>query len=37
MPAEEVKKYIRAEDLKLDVAVSKAVDEIKAAAVIENA
>ncbi len=37
MPVEEVKKYIRAEDLKLDVAVQKAVDEIKAAAVIENA
>ena len=37
MPADDVKKYIRKEDLGLDVAVSKAVDEIKAAAVIENA
>ena len=37
MPVENVKMYIRPEDLKLDVEVSKAVDEIKAAAVIENA
>lgn len=37
MPVENVKAYIRPEDLKLDVQVSKAVDEIKAAAVIENA
>ena len=37
MPVEDVKKYIRAEDLKLDVAVGKAVDQIKAAAIIENA
>ncbi len=37
MPVDDVKKYIAAEDLKQDVAVSKAVDEIKAAAIIENA
>ena len=37
MPVETVKQYIRPEDLRLDVAVGKAVDEIKAAAVIENA
>ncbi len=37
MPAETVKQYIRPEDLKLDIEVQKAVDEIKAAAVIENA
>ena len=37
MPVENVKMYIRPEDLKLDVEVGKAVDEIKAAAVIENA
>lgn len=37
MPVDDVKKYIRAEDLKLDVAVGKAVEQIKAAAVIENA
>lgn len=37
MPVENVKAYIRPEDLKLDVEVGKAVDEIKAAAVIENA
>lgn len=37
MPVEDVKKYIRTEDLRLDIAVSKAVDEIKAAAVVENA
>ena len=37
MPVETVKQYIREDDLRLDVAVGKAVDEIKAAAVIENA
>ena len=37
MPVETVKQYIRPEDIKQDVEVSKAVDEIKAAAVIENA
>lgn len=37
MPVENVKMYIRPEDLKLDVEVGKAVDEIKAASVIENA
>ncbi len=36
MPVETVKQYIRAEDLRLDAAVGKAVDEIKAAAVIEE-
>lgn len=35
MPVETVKKYIRAEDIKLDVAVGKAVDLIKDSAVIE--
>lgn len=35
MPVETVKQYIRAEDIKLDVAVSKAVDLIKESAVIE--
>lgn len=37
MTVEQIKMYIRPEDLKLDVCVGKAVDEIKAAAVIENA
>ena len=37
MPVEQVKQYIRPEDLKLDLCVGKAVDEIKASAVIENA
>ena len=37
MPVETVKQYIRPEDIRQDVEVSKAVDEIKAAAVIENA
>lgn len=37
MPVENVKQYIREEDLRLDVAVGKAVDQIKAAALIENA
>ncbi len=37
MPVEQVKIYIRPEDLKLDVCVEKAVEEIKAAAVIETA
>lgn len=35
MPVETVKQYIRAEDIKLDVAVGKAVDLIKDSAVIE--
>lgn len=35
MPVETVKQYIRAEDIKLDVAVGKAVDLIKESAVIE--
>lgn len=35
MPVETVKQYIRAEDIKLDVAVGKAVDLIKGSAVIE--
>ncbi len=37
MPVESVKQYIAADSLKFDAAVQKAVDEIKAAAVIENA
>lgn len=37
MPVENVKQYILPEDLKLDIAVGKAVDEIKTSAVIENA
>ena len=35
MPVETVKQYIHAEDIKLDVAVGKAVDLIKESAVIE--
>lgn len=36
MPVENVKQYIPADDLKLDTAVGKAVEEIKAAAVVET-
>ncbi len=37
MPVETVKQYIHDDDLRQDIAVGKAVDQIKAAAVIENA
>ena len=35
MPVEQIKVYIRAEDLKKDIAVGKAVDLIKDSAVIK--
>ena len=36
MPVDTVKQYIRPEDIKLDVEVGKAVDMVKAEAVVEQ-